>query len=112
MMVYLYTYPDSFRPEADRGLNAAEMAARYRWKKEPWQQKEIFSNEQGDLPFDFHAIGYDHRSGSWSWVTHARPKDADGRYIVDSTPDQPATRDPDLYFPAENVVVRLACVGR
>lgn len=110
MVVYFYAFLDEFRAAEDRGLSLEALLDKYDREREPWSRKDAFTYWIDQAPFDFHAMGYDHASGSWSWVTHARPKEADGSYSVDSVAGTPATLDPDFYFRPEQVVSKLACV--
>lgn len=110
MMVYLHLYPADWRQEADRDLTYAELVARFGWTEDAWRDPYAFFDRDGtSLPLDYHAVGFSQASGRWEWVTRARDKNPDGGYHLDSHPFEPAAGDPDLYFPAERVLVSLAC---
>ena len=110
MMVYLDMFPPTWRDAHDAGLSYEQLAARYGWDHDSWKRPFLFVSREGVTnPIDHHAIGYDAQAGRWTWVARRKWKGPNRSYRVDSTDSMPATTNPDVYFPVEQVLVSLAC---
>jgi hypothetical protein len=111
MMVYLYMFKSSWRNTADKNLSFEDLAKKYKWDATSWEKNQdvFFSSSTNDrLPLDIHALRYNQSTKKWDWVGHNKPKTS-GTYSLDSTASDAAVSNPDNYFSAEQVLVRVGC---